>query len=592
MNLSFKLSASELAPTDITRAVLSKISTPIWNRLEARPRGEDMTRALRSEVRDAAWMLCRQWQLGEFAADDAGSPVYSDLQYECAPFDQDEHIPLETKIESQAIFPSSYPELRNLNIRLQMGNYWIRLISTNTDVQELKPKFLEKTELEFPAATAGTTTDVLQFLEFYKGRSIDGLKFLNFYRDTSKFNEFGNSKAPRLVALYDKFTTWYNRTYLQPQQEQNTAWNASRLEYSFEATATSGTETKTVAAEEYYNGHLDWYNFSVKNTAPANAANTSKVQRREYSSTNVNARRLLPSPVKYAGMPEARFWAFEDGATNLSAVDVDRNNIGKLALIEFGLIYSNDWSVVPVDVPVGCFTDVKNLTVVDSFGKTTVIPPVSDNNTGDMEWKFFALNKINAGSNEPQDNSLLVPQTMVKAQQSRPIEEIRFMRDEMANMVWGIESIVPAPLGNGRPGSELNTDKPARETGDKLWYVERTDVPVQWIPFVPMKNSESRLVLRRGKLIDETGKTVRPNTSLLRLGLDKNDVLGRGANGKAITYDIEENEVPRDGIVVTKTYQRTRWTNGEVYVWLGMQKSVGKREGMSGLAFDQLVLGK
>lgn len=591
MNWSLKLSASELAATGSTPALLNNITTPIWNRLEARPRGEDMTRALKSEVRDAAWMLCRQWQMGEFAADDAGSPIYSDLQYECAPFNQDENIPLEAKIESQSIFPSNYPELRNLGIRLQMGNYWLRLVAETSNVKELRDRFFDKIELQFPEAMAGTTTDVLQFLEFYKGRSIDGYNFLKFYSDKSKFNEFGN-KASRLVELYDKFTAWYNRTYLQPQKEQNTAWNASRLEYSFEATATTGTQTKTVVAEEYYNGHLDWYNFSLKNTAPAMAANALKVQKREYSAASANTKRLLPAPVKYAGMPEARFWAFEDGATNLAAVDAGKNDAGKLALIEFGLVYSNDWSVVPVDAPVGCFIDVKNLTVVDSFGKTTVIGPVSSNNTGDMEWKFFTLNKINTGNNQPQDNSLLIPQTMIKAQQSAPIEEVRFMRDEMANMVWGIESVVPAPLGNGRPGSELNTDKPVAETGDKLWYVERTGVPVQWIPFVPIKNSQSKTVLRRGKLVDESGKTIRPNTSLLRAGLDKNDVLARGANGKSVTYDIEENEVPRDGITVTKTFQRTRWTNGEVYVWLGMQKSAGKREGQSGLAFDQLQAGK
>lgn len=546
-----------------------------------------MTRSLKGEVRDAAWMLCRQWQMGEFAADDAGTPVYSDLQYECAPLNQDEHVPLEALVESQAVFPSSYPDLRNLHIRLQMGNYWLRLVGETNDVKQFREKFLEKPELEFPAATANTTTDVIQFLEFYKGRSIDGYKLLNMYKERSRFDEFGN-KAPRLVELYNRFTAWYNRSYLQPQQEQQTAWNASRLEYSFEVTAATGNGTKTLQAAEYYNGHLDWYNFNLKNINAAVPASLAKVQQREYSAAGTGTKRLLPSPVKYAGMPEARFWAFEDGATNLAAVDVDRNNLGKLALIEFGLVYSNDWSVVPVDVPVGSLIEVKNLTVIDSFGKTTVIPPVTDNNTGDMEWKFFALNTTNGG---PQDNSLFIPPGMVKAQQSRPVEEVRFMRDEMANMVWGIESTVPAPLGNGRPGSELNAAKPAREQGDKLWYVERSDVPVQWIPFVPIKNDGGRLVLRRGKLTDETGNTIRPNTSLLRAGLDKNDVLARAANGKAMTYDIEENEIPRDGITVTKTWQRTRWTNGEVYVWLGMRKSAGRREGSSGLGFDEVVRG-
>ena len=85
MDLSFKIPAQELVTAAIDPTpVLDKISTPLWNRLEARPRGEDMTRALKAEVRDAAWMLCRQWQMGEFAADDAGTPAFTNLQYTCA----------------------------------------------------------------------------------------------------------------------------------------------------------------------------------------------------------------------------------------------------------------------------------------------------------------------------------------------------------------------------------------------------------------------------------------------------------------------------------------------------------------------------
>ncbi|MGB8190326.1 MAG: hypothetical protein WCF67_00345, partial [Chitinophagaceae bacterium] len=368
------------------------------------------------------------------------------------------------------------------------------------------------------------------------------------------------------------------------------------LEYNFEVSATTRTndpaqqQTKTVVAEEFYHGRLDWYNFDLKSVTNAAAgATTQHVQQREYNTANAAAKKLIPGPVRFSGMPEPRYWSFEDGATNFAQVNVDKNNIGKLALIEFGLIYSNDWSLVPIDVPVGCFVDVRDLTVIDSFGKEISIPPVNQNDSGNMEWKFFTLEKINRTANEPQDSSLLVPQAIIKAQQGKPVEEVKFMRDEMANMVWAIESIVPGPLGNGLPGNQLSTTPPAKTTGDKIYYLERTTVPQHWIPFVPIKNSEDRLVLRRGKLLNDTGNTIRPNTSLLRMGLDKNDVLGKGANGKAITYDIEDNEVPREGIKVTKAYQRTRWTNGEVYVWLGMHKEVGKREGRSGLEFDQLV---
>ncbi|MGH8601918.1 MAG: hypothetical protein ACREXR_03805, partial [Gammaproteobacteria bacterium] len=51
----------------------------MWNRLEGRPRRKDFDRALRAEVRDALWMLTKQWQVGEFRGDDAGSPVYARL---------------------------------------------------------------------------------------------------------------------------------------------------------------------------------------------------------------------------------------------------------------------------------------------------------------------------------------------------------------------------------------------------------------------------------------------------------------------------------------------------------------------------------
>ena len=53
----------------------------MWNRVEGRPRAtKNFERALRAEVRDALWMLTRQWQMGEFEGDDAGSPVLAKLR--------------------------------------------------------------------------------------------------------------------------------------------------------------------------------------------------------------------------------------------------------------------------------------------------------------------------------------------------------------------------------------------------------------------------------------------------------------------------------------------------------------------------------
>jgi hypothetical protein len=51
-----------------------------WNRLEGRPRTTSFERALQAEVRDALWMLTKQWQMGEYRGSDAGSPVFAKLQ--------------------------------------------------------------------------------------------------------------------------------------------------------------------------------------------------------------------------------------------------------------------------------------------------------------------------------------------------------------------------------------------------------------------------------------------------------------------------------------------------------------------------------
>src|SRR6266849_3401143 len=113
---------------------LSDIFSPsitTWNRLESRPRSHDFDRSLRAEVRDPLWMLCRQWQFGEFDGEDAGSAVGAKTQLAIGRINRfagkdlkavayDDRLPLETRVEHEAI-PF------NLMNRAQMGRYWLRL---------------------------------------------------------------------------------------------------------------------------------------------------------------------------------------------------------------------------------------------------------------------------------------------------------------------------------------------------------------------------------------------------------------------------------------------------------------------------------
>ena len=98
---------------------MSSITT--WNRLEPLPRTPDIDTGLRAEIADPLWLLARQRQFGEFAGDDAGTPVQAQVAVHSARLSRyhpgvlsataatdsidydDAAIPLESVVEREAI---------------------------------------------------------------------------------------------------------------------------------------------------------------------------------------------------------------------------------------------------------------------------------------------------------------------------------------------------------------------------------------------------------------------------------------------------------------------------------------------------------
>src|SRR3954470_19886045 len=108
---------TQVAVGDIKAALTQRLFPAIttWNRLEARPRSQTFERALKAEVRDALWMLTKQWQMGEFRGSDAGSPVFAKLLFETTRLTKyragadgaaelfDSTVPLEAKVERRRV---------------------------------------------------------------------------------------------------------------------------------------------------------------------------------------------------------------------------------------------------------------------------------------------------------------------------------------------------------------------------------------------------------------------------------------------------------------------------------------------------------
>jgi hypothetical protein len=52
---------------------------------------------------------------------------------------------------------------------------------------------------------------------------------------------------------------------------------------------------------------------------------------------------------------------------------------------------------------------------------------------------------------------------------------------------------------------------------------------------------------------------------------------------------VHEEEVPRAGTRLLQACERTRGTDGRVYVWLRVRRQTGRGEGSSGLRFDEIT---
>ncbi|MGI9552961.1 MAG: hypothetical protein ACR2MT_17275 [Aurantibacter sp.] len=614
-----------VAVNNITEVLQSKLlpTITLWNRLEARPRTDDFDRALKAEVRDPLWMLTKQWQLGEFRGDDAGSPAFAKIQMATTRLTKyqadgmqvqayDEDVPLEAKVEQKKIPFKLGNQDVTLDVRLLMGRHWLKLIQADFPAT-LRGEYI----IEYPFAlpdpedkNSGLITahrEAWQQFAAVAERSMDGYALYVHLNEGNKASDGTTLTGDaNLDTLGDKFTAWFENFFLQPEDENNNAWLPPRMEYQFSVSAPYENGEKVMVADEYYHGHLDWYNLDIDPKKETLETDASIVLPPDPQTRETNS--FFPVTISFDGMPHTRWWRFEDGQTNFGDINPDTTDLNKLLFIEFGLIYANDWFLVPFTLPAGSIANVKGLSVTNVFGEKTWVEAAGKGlDDAWQRWNMYSLN-TKGNQREPADNSLLVLPTVEKILEGKPLEEILFIRDEIANMVWAIEKKIPLPTGVGKQGGEAAFELHKfyqkildKEIGDgivvpediefqaNIRYQIMNTVPENWIPFIPvhMEGSSREIQLQRASMprilendAPDNAQKIKPRTQLVREGLDKNPVEA---------YFIHEEEIPRAGIRAYQTFQRTRWYNGKVVNWFGARKQTGRGEGHSGLAFDQIV---
>jgi hypothetical protein len=541
-------------------------SVTIWNRIEPRARSEDMRAGLEARVHDPLWFLTRQWQMGEFAGRDAGSPVSVTVTSTATIFDRyttgseptrpyDGKIPLEALVEREKVRPQQ--AAGDLWQAMEAGLHFFRMLD-GANLSRLRSAYLPQYAL-----SPGADASLQPIAPVVAGRVIDGVKLhadlVHAGNALPAQPVLSDADRQSVLPVARAWRTWYESLFSEPAGADS--WSPIRMEYGFALGSTGGT-TQCVA-REYDGGSADWYTFD---RAPAQAA----VQPSQHRPVTRSA---MASPVTFRGMPARRFWEMEDSAVDIGALSAAAEDIGRLLLREFALIYGNDWFQIPLAVPVGSEVTINSLTVADTFGVMSTIPHYIDVDGPAGRWRMYALAAATADAAGASARLLVVTPGVVAPNNGAAIEDVLVLRDEAANVVWGIERTVVGATGLPIDRAlAWKTAAPAPTPpagGATLRYRLGSTVPDYWIPFLPVAVGTGPLQMRRGKM---------PTAAV-------------GPKGRLLGYPgltIFLEELPREGVRVQRRYRSARGPDGSTYVWVGRLRSTGTGEGRSGLRFDYL----
>ena len=161
----------------------------------------------------------------------------------------------------------------------------------------------------------------------------------------------------------------------------------------------------------------------------------------------------LPAPLRFNGMPAARFWAIEDEAVSFGDLAAGPQDLVRAIVGGFAAVYGNDWLRVPFRVSVGSVARVIALTVLDDYGERHEIPATATLDGPARTWRFFELgdDRTPLGPLPAKRSAplLLLAPALPDAEAGPPIERVDLIQDGVANLAWGIER--RARAASGRP---------------------------------------------------------------------------------------------------------------------------------------------
>lgn len=570
-----------------------------------------------ARVFDPLWFLARQWQVGEFQAEDTGSPVQArvratsamlsrchlgelkhDTQIQAPAYDP-MGMPLEVQVERRRMRAADANDARMLTLAVEAGLQFLRMLESQPMSKSYRAVFIKRFALQAlpapPSDADAVDEGTARFMQTMTGRAPDARRLAEAFRNGGAAQVVLDSVLKIVVADRAEvqqaalaWLAWYDGLVNEPAAAADgaaDAWLPSRLEYAVSVAARLSDRPEdeiALTAAEFDDGRLDWSSFD--RNLEVRMGTDGDRQLSALTETTV------PAPVSFRGAPAARFWEMEDARIAYGLLPVGPTDLAQLMAIEYAGSYGNDWFVVPLTLPVGSLTRVDSLVVTDTFGVRSLLRPLGDPALPRPYWSMWQLGCLRrsgeAPINSPQTNLFFLPPSLGRVIEGGALEDVLLMRDEMANLAWAIERSTESPVEQAVQRIEYDdaasasaSAPPPAAADAPVHYLLSSTVPANWIPLLPVQ-----LAAEGGKIVQRLrrGAVLQPDGSQ-KIHPAQGTVLNAGT--ELLLFD---EEVPREGAHVTRGRRMARWTDGSSWVWTSFRRQVGRGEGSSGLRFDQV----
>lgn len=599
------LVATELSPElALVAGHMKFIDPPSMVRLEPDSITGDPAPGAEARIADAAWMLGRQWQFGELIGEDAGTVVAVTVDSRAIPVTAWAALGDGTEIEDAVWRPwragalleelaQDVPELEfgaGLRQRAEAGQQLVELLEDAGEsalagrLAELYPLSLPPDPLSPESPVAGETDEqriareaivsgrdaldptAKRLLHALGGAVPDG-GALRAELSAGEPAWVAEASDPALARAV--LAAWLD--WLTGDPDSGGAWALERLEYRFAVRFGDEAEAVVARATQFGAATVRWSDLEwipgAHPALPDGAADGAPV---------LSTATMLATPLRYPAMPADRYWQLEDGRVDLGAIDAQAYDLARLCLAEFAMSSGDDWLEVPLDGLLGAINQVISVSLRDDFGESVQATELSD--------PAFRMFRVSSSSGQLVPGILLAP-VAADIQAGAAVEEILFLRDEMANMAWAIEQTVQGRSGDPRARSAEKQPEPdpwpSGLTSEERVYRLQTPVPEHWIPLVPVALQPGAISLRKGAMI----RSVIAPDGTRGFG-DGQEITPLGVTMRPRPLTFPGEEIPREGIGVRAVPMLARRADGRYVTWTGYRVGAGTGEASSRLAWD------